>query len=111
MRSVDRGDAGQVLSRERTKIGMPTPWTGAEGNILCSDKRELHEDPARSETLFMYRSILRGNDVEKIQFAVFFYIVDEYREASAVNKGQVVLQLDTGGAVFRVGHFEEIIQR
>jgi hypothetical protein len=85
MRSVDRGDAGQVLSRERTKIGMPTPCTGAEGNILCSDKRELHEDPARSETLFMYRSILRGN-----------------RE---------ILQLDTGGAVFRVGHSEEIIQR
>jgi hypothetical protein len=85
MRSVDRGDIGQVLSRERTKIGMPTPWTGAEGNILCSDKRELHEDPARSETLFMYRSILRGN-----------------RE---------ILLLSTDGAVFRVGHSEEIIQR
>jgi hypothetical protein len=85
MRSVDRGDAGQVLSRERTKIGMPTPWTGAEGNMLCSDNRELHENPARSETLFMYRSILRGN-----------------RE---------ILLLSTDGAVFRVGHSEEIIQR
>jgi hypothetical protein len=85
MRSVDRGDAGQVLSRERTKIGMPTPWTGAEGNILCSDKRELQKDPARSETLFMYRSILRGN-----------------RE---------ILLPDTGGAVSRAGHSEEIIQR
>ena len=55
------GDVGRVLSRERTKTREPTLWDDAEGDIACSDTRELYVDPARSETLSMHPSTLCGN--------------------------------------------------
>ena len=55
------GDIGQVLSRERTQIGVLTLWNETEGKIAYSDKRELYVNPARSETLSMYPSILYGS--------------------------------------------------
>ncbi len=58
-------DAGQVLSREKQKIGVPTRWATGEGRIhgrhLTGRHRESSKDPTRSETLCMYRSISYGN--------------------------------------------------
>ena len=56
-----------------------------ESKIVRRVKREWRTASTRSETLCMYLSIPRGN-----------------RE---------ILLLDTGGAVFRVGNFKEVIQR
>ena len=55
------GDAGRVLSRERTQIGVPTMCFEKEGNIAYSDIRELCVDPARSEALSMHPSTLYGS--------------------------------------------------
>ena len=50
-----------LLSREITEFGVPTPSTGAEGNIAGGVIREPSGDPARSENLCMYGISMREN--------------------------------------------------
>ena len=53
--------AGQPLSREIEKIGVPTLSRQAEGHIVSSVIRELLMDSARSENLCMYGVSMREN--------------------------------------------------
>src|ERR1700674_3456525 len=66
-RSVNRGTYRRVLSREihallrkQQALRDPTPWRPAEGNTWHR-QREVHQDPARSETPSMYVNTLCGN--------------------------------------------------
>ena len=55
------GSAGQPLSCEIQKSGVPTLLSEAEGNIFESVKSEFLKDPAQSETLSMHGHSLHGN--------------------------------------------------
>ena len=76
------GDVGRVSSRERTQSRVSTLWTEAEDKIICSARRELHMDPARSKASSMHPSTLSGS-----------------RE---------IQPLITGGAVVRVKNSKEV---
>lgn len=52
---------GEVLSCEINSSGVPTAFTGTEGNIVHGDMRETCADPAQSETLSMCGNSLHGN--------------------------------------------------
>lgn len=49
--ALEGAHAGQVLSREITSTGTPTPLTEAEGNIIDGDRGESSMGSARSQTL------------------------------------------------------------
>jgi RNA-directed DNA polymerase len=53
--------AGQPLSCEIRRSGVPTPLTKAEGNTTCGAKGKPVVDPAQSKTLRMRGNSLHGN--------------------------------------------------
>lgn len=56
------GDAGRVLSREKLKPVRGADVVDGSGRQHRVDRyREIDEDPARSETLCMHPSTLRGS--------------------------------------------------
>jgi len=53
-------DIGQVLSFEKSKIGVPTAFLCSEGNTDNDVKDKELSGPAESETLCMYQYTLCG---------------------------------------------------
>lgn len=53
--------AGRVWSRESTKSGVPTAFTGSEGNTLHADICEVCRGSARSKTPCMHGNSSCGN--------------------------------------------------
>ena len=49
--ALTEGSAGGLLSSENTNFRVPTTWSEWEGNMDCSVKCELQNDPAESENL------------------------------------------------------------